>query len=208
MKLQTPIAALLLAAMPAAALAAPHGGDRGGHTTSYSNYSRPAVSTRSYQQAPRYQTAPQRTYVQNNYVQHNYVQRNYTTNYVQHTYTANYAAHGFIGHPRFSYAGNPWGWNAGRVWVAEPRFWGGGFWGAFALNVELGAPAPAYYQVQAGYPGAQLLANYGLQQTDCNQPNLVDIYGPDGSQICAFPNDEVGPGAYSVDPATLTLVSQ
>ena len=99
-----------------------------------------------------------------------------------------------------------WGWNGGRVWYASPGYWGGGFWGLFAVNVAFDS-GPAYYSVASSSPGAELLANYGLQQTDCNQPDLVDIYGPDGSEICAYPNSEVGPGEYNVDPSTLSLVS-
>jgi hypothetical protein len=220
MKLQAPIAALLLAVMPATALADNHDGYRGGQS-----YSRPATSVRSYQQAPRYQAAPQRSFAapQRSYAapQQRYVapERSYGNvqpreRYVGPAYNGGYgrgyAARGYIGSPRYNYVGHPWGWNAGRVWVAQPGYWGGGFWGAFALGVTIGGAdyAGGYYAAQSGYPGYQLLANYGLQQTDCDQPNLVDIYGPDGSEICAYPNDMVAPGAYNVDPATLTLVSQ
>lgn len=239
MKLQTPIAALLLAALPAAALAAPNSGDRGGHAS----YSRPAASARSYRAAPqrsytqrsyaapqrsynytqRSYAAPQRSYTQRsyaapqrsyNYTQPRYNTRTYTTrSYDTRSYNTRsyyggnaYVSRGYAGHPRVSYVGNPWGWNGGRAWYASPRYWGGGFWGDFAIGLSFGDVG--YYAVQPGYPGADLLANYGLTQTDCDQPNLVDIYGPDGSEICAYPNDMVGPGAYSVDPATLTLVSQ
>ena len=99
----------------------------------------------------------------------------------------------------------PWEWNGGRSWVASPAYWGGGFWGAF--TVGLGFNNGGYYQVAQSSPGEQLLANYGLQQTDCNQPNLVDIIGPDGGEICAYPNDQIAPGQYQVDPSTLSLVS-
>ena len=99
-----------------------------------------------------------------------------------------------------------WYWNGGREWIGSPAYWGDGFWGAFSLGLVVNT-GYTYYPVQPESPGAQLLAAYGLQQTDCDQPNLVDIYGPDGSEICAYPNDEVGPGQYNVDPATLSLVS-
>jgi hypothetical protein len=52
-----------------------------------------------------------------------------------------------------------------------------------------------------------LLQDYGLQQTPCGPPDLVVIWGPDNSVICALPNNNVGPGNYSVDPETFSLVS-
>jgi hypothetical protein len=52
------------------------------------------------------------------------------------------------------------------------------------------------------------LQNYGLQQTPCGPPDLVVIWGPDNSVICAYPNNLVGPGNYGVDPSSLTLISQ
>jgi hypothetical protein len=216
MKLQIPIIACLLVAVPAAALADPHND----HTYS-SRPSAPAArssyhSSRSYQQAPReaprysqpvqrYNAQPQERYTQRytqpmpHYQTRTYDQRNYA-------YTGGgYARPGFVGRRDAS----PWYWNRGIAWAPSPGYWGGGFWGLFAINLAFNEPAPAnyYYQVAASSPGAQLLANYGLTQTDCNQPNLVDIIGPDGSEICAYPNDEVGPGQYNVDPSTLSLIS-
>jgi hypothetical protein len=63
------------------------------------------------------------------------------------------------------------------------------------------------YQVEPDSPGAELLQDYGLQQTPCGPPDLVVIWGPDNSVICALPNNNVGPGNYSVDPETFSLVS-
>jgi hypothetical protein len=63
------------------------------------------------------------------------------------------------------------------------------------------------YGVGASSPGAQLLDDYGLTQTQCGPPNLVVIWGPDNSVICAYPNDVVSAGIYELDPATLTLQS-
>jgi hypothetical protein len=117
------------------------------------------------------------------------------------------------------YRGRPaWGWNGGTVWNPARGYWGGGFWGAFALAA---ATAYAYgsivdadnetlysYGVAPGSPGAQLLENYQLTQTDCGQQDLVVIYGPDQSVICAYPNDLVGPGNYDVDPSGLTITSE
>lgn len=97
----------------------------------------------------------------------------------------------------------PWGWNGGVAWIGFNGYWGNGFWGPLAYG--LGAAA---YVVADGSPGAQLLEAYGLTQTPCGLPNLVEIYGPDGSEICAFPNDLVAPGVYYVDYETLTLYSQ
>lgn len=81
-------------------------------------------------------------------------------------------------------------------------YWGNGFWGPLAYG--LGA---ASYVATSGSPGAKLLQAYDLTQTPCGPPNLVEIYGPDGSEICAFPNALVAPGQYDVDPDTLTLYS-
>ncbi|MFY9780949.1 MAG: hypothetical protein WAJ85_10635 [Candidatus Baltobacteraceae bacterium] len=122
--------------------------------------------------------------------------------------------------------GNPqhwngtWGWNRGVVWQPVQTYWGGGFWGSLALAELAGALLfgsivddqdqliyPSY-QVEPDSPGAQLLQNYGLQQTPCGPPNLVVIWGPDNSVICALPNDTVGQGNYELDPSTLTIVSQ
>jgi hypothetical protein len=113
--------------------------------------------------------------------------------------------------------GGDWGWNHGRRWDSSGIYWGGGFWGAFAL-ADLGDDAlygsidddqdqtdyPSY-QVEADTPGQQMLADYGLQQAQCGQPNLVVIWGPDNSVICALPTDQLPPNNYEVDPATLTL---
>ena len=112
-----------------------------------------------------------------------------------------------------------WGWNHGVAWRSAPAYWGGGFWGPFALAALTGAllfgsvaddqnqiDYPSY-QVEPDSPGAQLLQDYGLQQTDCGPPNLVMIWGPDNSVICAYPNDSVAPGNYDVDPSTFSLVS-
>ena len=113
------------------------------------------------------------------------------------------------------YQPNHWWWNHGVVWTPAPAYWGGGFWGPFAFGLAVGLYG-SYpyngvdyysYQVQPDTPGSQLLQNYGLTQTACGQPNLVVIWGPDNSVICAFPNNTVAPGQYTIDPATLTLVS-
>jgi hypothetical protein len=62
------------------------------------------------------------------------------------------------------------------------------------------------YQVQPDTPGEHLLSDYGLEQTQCGPPNLVVIWGPNNSVICALPDADVGPNNYQVDPATFTLV--
>jgi hypothetical protein len=113
-----------------------------------------------------------------------------------------------------------WGWNRGIHWYPAPIYWGGGFWGPYAfggLGAGLLFGSIDDYQDQAIYPsyeieptspGAELLQNYGLTQTECGPPNLVVIWGPDNSVICAYPNDLVGAGNYELDPTTLTIVSQ
>jgi hypothetical protein len=115
-----------------------------------------------------------------------------------------------------SFHGNAWGWNRGVTWNPAPTYWGGGFWGTLAFSAtaaffgELISSGQTYesYEVYPDSPGATLLANYQLTQTPCGPPDLVVIWGPDSSLICAFPNDMVGPGEYDIDPSTLTLVSE
>jgi hypothetical protein len=96
----------------------------------------------------------------------------------------------------------PWQWNSGVAWTGAMNYWGWGFWGPWAIGLSAGA-----YFVQPESPGAELLQEYGLTQTPCGPPNLVEIFGPDGSEICAFPNQLVGPGQYGIDLTTLTLIS-
>jgi hypothetical protein len=116
------------------------------------------------------------------------------------------------------YRGPAWGWNHGAVWTPAPAYWGGGFWGAFAVGaasaIVMGSIVNAAthqtytsYQVSQGSPGAQLLSNYHLQQVPCGPPNLVVIYGPNNGVICANPNDLVSAGNYAVNADTLTLQS-
>lgn len=117
------------------------------------------------------------------------------------------------------YRGYPaWGWNGGYAWYAAPTYWGGGFWGAFAIGATSAAAYGSIvaannatytsYQIQSESPGAKLLTSYQLTQTQCGSPNLVVIYGPNNSVICATPNNLVAAGNYSVDSKTLTLVSE
>jgi hypothetical protein len=54
-------------------------------------------------------------------------------------------------------------------------------------------------------PGWSLFQNYGLQPAPCGPQNLVYIYGPNNSVMCAFPNMYVPAGFYYVDPMTLQL---
>jgi hypothetical protein len=118
----------------------------------------------------------------------------------------------YIGNPVFR--GPAWGWNRGNVWAPQVGYWGGGFWGGFAIGsglffgslVDNGVTYNSY-QINDDSPGATLLENYHLQQTQCGPPDLVEIYGPDNSVICAYPNDIVDAGEYTLDPSTLTIVS-
>ncbi len=116
------------------------------------------------------------------------------------------------------YHGNPaWYWNRGYPWYPAQTYWGGGFWGTLAIAATsaavfgyiYGSSGDQYvsYQVQPDSPGAQLLQAYGLTQTPCGPPDLVVIYGPDDSVICAYPNNLVAAGTYNVDPSTLTISS-
>jgi hypothetical protein len=111
-----------------------------------------------------------------------------------------------------------WGWNGGVAWYPAPYYYGGGFWGPFAVGVASAAVFGSIvaannvtytsYQVQPASPGAKLLASYQLTQTPCGAPNLVVIYGPNNSVICAYPNNLVAAGNYSVNSSNLTIVSQ
>jgi hypothetical protein len=153
-------------------------------------YSGSATATNAYGQ-----TYHSSTYANNGYVYHGAT----VTNPVYHGYAA-------------------WGWNGGYAWYAAPYYWGGGFWGAFAVGVTSAAVYGAVvaannqsytsYQVTPESPGAKLLASYNLTQTPCGPPNLVVIYGPNNSVICAQPNDLVAAGNYGVDSQTLTIVSE
>lgn len=112
------------------------------------------------------------------------------------------------------WGGHPWHWHHDIVWFPTPDYWGGGFWGPFAFGIpivvygEYPYDGDDYqsYAVAPDSPGAQLLQQYNLTQTQCGPPNLVVIWGPDDSVICAYPNDLVAPGQYTVDPSTLSLV--
>jgi hypothetical protein len=109
--------------------------------------------------------------------------------------------------PRF--AGRPWGWNNGLQWYARPNYWGGGFWGPFALfTLTVGQALweqNRFYEPGLGSPGWWLFQNYGLVPARCGPQNLVYIYGPNDSVMCAYPNMYVQAGFYYVDPATLQL---
>jgi hypothetical protein len=115
------------------------------------------------------------------------------------------------------YVGPAWGWNRGVVWAPVGSYWGGGFWGPFAVgaasaalmgNVMYQNQNYSSYAISSGSPGATLLSNYGLRQTTCGPPNLVVIYGPNFGVICAYPNNLVSAGSYAVNTNTLTLQSQ
>jgi hypothetical protein len=102
------------------------------------------------------------------------------------------------------------GWNWNRPWVAQPGFWGGGFWGPFSLFSMIagaGIWGQTRYTMPAfGSPGSILFENYGLYAAACGPHNLVYVYGPNNSVMCAWPNQYVPPGAYFVDMETLQLV--
>lgn len=139
-----------------------------------------------------------------------------------HTYhSSTYVNKGYVYHG--ATVTNPvyhgvWGWNGGVAWYPAPYYWGGGFWGAFAVGVTsaavygsiVAANTATYtsYQVEPQSPGAKLLSSYNLTQTQCGPPNLVVIYGPNNSVICAYPNNLVSAGNYSVNSQTLTIVSE
>jgi hypothetical protein len=110
-----------------------------------------------------------------------------------------------------------WEWNDGETWSAMPFYWGGSFWGRWpfgtiAPSMQYGSVAVTQtnatypsYQIETSSPGAELLADYGLEQTQCGQTNLVVIWGPQNSPVCGRPNARVRAGNYEPDPASLTI---
>ncbi|MBV8118189.1 MAG: hypothetical protein JOZ01_09430, partial [Candidatus Eremiobacteraeota bacterium] len=101
--------------------------------------------------------------------------------------------------------------------------WGGGFWGAMAIGVTSAAVFGAIvndneeththttitsYEVQPNSPGATFLSNYQLTQVKCGPPDLVVVYGPNNSVICANPNGTVAAGEYDLNTETLSLVNR
>jgi hypothetical protein len=104
------------------------------------------------------------------------------------------------------------------AWAPVPYYWGGGFWGAWAIGLTSAAVYGAVvdeednvtynsYEVQPGTPGETFLSTYQLVQVKCGPPGLVVVYGPENSVICANPNQNVGEGEYRLDTATLNLIS-
>jgi hypothetical protein len=113
------------------------------------------------------------------------------------------------------YAGPYWGWNRGVVWAPVGSYWGGGFWGGFAVAtvaamgyVNYQNQKYASYAITPGSPGAIVLSNYGLRQVPCGDSGLVVIFGPNFGTVCADPNGRVAPGNYAVNVNNLTLQSQ
>lgn len=115
--------------------------------------------------------------------------------------------------------GPAWGWNGGIAWYPAPIYWGGGFWGPWAIGVSsavlFGSIVDEHthetvtsYEVSTDSPGAKTLAAYELTQKPCGEPNLVVIYGPDNSVVCAAPNTTVAAGTYYLDVSNLTIYSK
>lgn len=159
-----------------------------------------------------------------NYYNHTYSGSGTATNAWGQTYhSSTYANNGYVYHgytvanPVYGHYAT-WGWNGGYPWYAAPYYWGGGFWGAFAIGATsaavygsiVAANNATYtsYQVEGDSPGAKLLSSYHLTQTHCGPPNLVVIFGPNNSVICAYPNNVVSAGNYSVNPQTLAITSE
>jgi len=155
---------------------------------------------------------------------HTYSGSGTATNRYGQTYsTGTYANNEYVYHGAVVnnpvYCCSAWGWNGGYAWYPAPYYYGGGFWGAFAIGAA--ASAVAYgtvvaanneavtsYQVEQSSPGAKLLESYKLTQVPCGPANLVVIYGPNNSVICATPNNLVAAGNYSVNQQTLTITSE
>jgi hypothetical protein len=114
--------------------------------------------------------------------------------------------------------GPAWGWNGGVVWYPAYGYWGGGFWGPYGYGYwpivygeyvhEESSESIKSYEIAPDSPGAKVLQNYGLTQTQCGPTGLVVILGPESSVICAQANQSVTPGEYELDATNLTLVSK
>jgi hypothetical protein len=242
------LALVLVVGVPAAALAQSHGGGGqasggggghvssggGGHVSSGGGrVSAPSMPAAPPAQSPHGFSFPHETNVQPIPPQHPVTlpgppgtSANRTpTTYTHAPFNGNRTGGPYYGQFHGAVIYNPhrwwgWGWNHGVPWYPAPIYWGGGFWGPFAISgLTVGFLFGSIidyqnqviypsYQIVPSSPGAELLQNYGLQQTECGPPNLVVIWGPGDSVICAYPNNLVGPGNYEVDPTTLTLVSR
>jgi hypothetical protein len=158
-----------------------------------------------------------------NYYNHSYNGSGTATNAWGQTYHTSmnydngYGYHGAYVYTPYYHGYSAWGWNGGYAWYPAPYYWGGGFWGAFAIGAATAATYGSIvansvtytsYEAQPSSPGAKLLAAYKLTQVPCGPPNLVVIYGPNKSAICATPNGVVAAGNYSVNEQTLTIVSE
>jgi hypothetical protein len=158
-----------------------------------------------------------------NYYNHTYSGSGTATNAYGQTYhTSTYANNGYAYHGAYVntpyYHGYPaYGWNGGVVWAPAPIYWGGGFWGPFAVGAVTAAAYGAIYannvtytsyQIQQSSPGAKLLAAYHLTQTPCGPPGLIVMYGPNNSVICAKPNGTVAAGSYTINEQTLTIANK
>jgi hypothetical protein len=104
------------------------------------------------------------------------------------------------------------------MWAPVPYYWGGGFWGAWAIGMTSAVVYGAIvdeetnitynsYEVQPGTPGETFLQTYQLTQVQCGPSGLVVVYGPENSVICATPNGYVGEGQYRLDTVTLDLIA-
>lgn len=98
-------------------------------------------------------------------------------------------------------------------------YWGGGFWGPWAVGVgtavlfgeivdEEDGEKEQSYQVAPDSPGAKVLSAYALTQVPCGNEGLVVIHGPNNSVVCANPNSTIAAGQYVLDQANLTLSSK
>ena len=114
-----------------------------------------------------------------------------------------------------------WGWNNGDRWYPNDNYWGGGFWGNFLLEAlargiinsivysgNNNNNYPAYVTLQPNSPGYYLFDSYGLTQAQCDdqEEDLVYVYGPQDTLVCAYPTETVIAGSYDADPQDLILV--
>ena len=112
-----------------------------------------------------------------------------------------------------------WWWNNGNRWYPDNYYWGHGFWGNFIssminigltnalINSNYANETPNYVVIEDDSPGYYLFNKYNLTQVECDiSQNLVFIYGPQNSLMCAIPNENVPSGYYEVNTESLVLI--
>ncbi len=149
----------------------------------------------------------------NQYKRHTNPNSNYTRKKINRR-----SAYRRINYPYISQRRN-WRWYGGRRWSPNQKYWGGGFWGSFIINPTIRvirqqtntydsySKFTNYQEIEQNAPGDELFKNYQLTQVRCDvNQDLVFVYGPSDTLMCAIPNDKVPAGQYYIDIEDLVLV--